>query len=150
MTHHCFLSLGANQQDPIRALHQAHLYIQQIPGTFIQRSSSVIATPAFGVTQQASFYNQVLEVFTSLPPLLLLKYCQRIEKKMGRCRKIHWGPRLIDIDILIYHPLRIHHPKLTLPHPQIWERAFITKLLSELKDKTNTHVLDFYPARSPI
>lgn len=128
------LSLGANQQDPIRCLNIALQHIQNLSKTFILNSTKIIPTPAFGVTQQQHFYNLVLEISTQLAPFELLKQLQAIENKMGRIRRIPWGPRLIDIDILTYNKLSISHPKLTLPHPQIHTRPFITKLVAEIKD----------------
>ena len=128
------LSLGANQQDPIRCLNIALQHIQNLPKTFISNSTKIIATPAFGVTQQQHFYNLVIEVETQLRPFELLKHLQAIETKMGRIRKMTWGPRLIDIDILTYNNLSISHPILTLPHPQIYTRLFIAKLVAEIKD----------------
>lgn len=129
------LSLGANQQDPIRYLNIASKHIQSLPKTFICQSSKIIQTPAFGVTQQQHFYNQVIEIKTELPPFQLLNFLQKIEIKMGRVRKIPWGPRLIDIDILVYNNISLQHPKLTLPHPQIYTRAFIQELIKALYSK---------------
>jgi|LauGreDrversion4_2_1035121.scaffolds.fasta_scaffold33577_2 2-amino-4-hydroxy-6-hydroxymethyldihydropteridine diphosphokinase len=135
MNNRSFLSLGANQQAPIRMLHLARDLLKNIPQTYIAQESSIISTAAFGVTQQQHFYNQVIEIRTGLTPLQLLNSCQHIEKRLGRTRKVHWGPRLIDIDILTYNELKIEHPRLTLPHPQIWQRDFIEQLLQQLSFK---------------
>jgi 2-amino-4-hydroxy-6-hydroxymethyldihydropteridine diphosphokinase len=132
MNNRSFLSLGANQHAPIRMLHLARDLLKKLPKTYIEQESNIIATPAFGVTQQQGFYNQVIEIRTHLTPIQLLDSCQHIEKKLGRTRKIHWGPRQIDIDILTYNELEINHPRLTLPHPQIWQRDFIQELLQQL------------------
>jgi 2-amino-4-hydroxy-6-hydroxymethyldihydropteridine diphosphokinase len=132
MNNQSFLSLGANQQAPIRMLYLARDLLKKLPKTYIEQESNIIATPAFGVTQQQGFYNQVIEIRTELSPFQLLNSCQYIERQLGRTRKIHWGPRQIDIDILTYNDLKIDHPRLTLPHPQIWQRDFIHQLLQQL------------------
>jgi 2-amino-4-hydroxy-6-hydroxymethyldihydropteridine diphosphokinase len=132
MSNISLLSLGANQQDPIRCLNIALQHIQKLPLTHIRKSSKIIPTPAFGVTQQQHFFNMVLEIETNFSPLDLLKKLQHIEKKMGRIRRMVWGPRLIDIDILTYNDLSISHPILTLPHPQIHTRPFIASLIADL------------------
>lgn len=128
----CYLSLGANQQDPIRKLHQAIHNIALLKQTIILKQSQIIPTPAFGVTQQQHFYNMVIKLDTLIQPFLLLKHLQSIESKLGRVRKTPWGPRMIDIDILSYGDSHINHPKLTLPHPQIKTREFIHHLLQEI------------------
>ena len=133
MNNSCFLSLGANQQDPIRMLNLACAMLKKLPQTSIEQYSDIIPTPAFGVTQQQHFFNLVIEIRTKLSAFQLLKSCQKIEKQLGRTRKIHWGPRQIDIDILTFNNQTINHPRLTLPHPQIWQRDFIKHLLEQVK-----------------
>jgi 2-amino-4-hydroxy-6-hydroxymethyldihydropteridine diphosphokinase len=124
-----FLSLGANQQDPIRTIHLANQKIQGIAHTCILHASEIFQTAPFGVTQQPLFYNQVMHICTDLNPFELLNACQYIERQLGRVRHLPWGPRVIDIDILTYENTTIQHPQLTLPHPQIWERHFIAQTL---------------------
>ena len=126
---YAFLSLGANQQDPIRTIQLANQKIQALTGTYISHASEIFLTTPFGVTQQPLFYNQVMKIYTDLNPFALLNACQRIEQQLGRVRHLPWGPRAIDIDILAYENFTIKHPLLTLPHPQIWERSFITQAL---------------------
>ena len=128
----CYLSLGANQDSPIRKIHQAIHCISRLTQTSILKQSALIPTPAFGVTQQQHFYNTVLKIDTQIQPFLLLKQLQGIENQLGRVRKAPWGPRMVDIDILSYGDLHFNHPKLTLPHPQIETRDFIKALLHEL------------------
>ncbi len=127
-----YLSLGANQQDPIRKINLAILDIAHLDETAILKQSSIITTPAFGVTQQQFFYNTVLQIKTKLSPFNLLQKLQNIEKKHGRVRHLRWGPRMLDIDIISYNDLKFDHPKLSLPHPQIETRPFIKKLLLEI------------------
>jgi 2-amino-4-hydroxy-6-hydroxymethyldihydropteridine diphosphokinase len=127
-----FLSLGANQQDPIRMINLAIIDIGCLMNTAILKQSTIIKTPAYGVTQQQAFYNAVLKITTDLQPLDLLHKLQLIETKHGRVRKMPWGPRMIDIDILSYADLHLQHPKLSLPHPQVNTRPFIAFLLDQL------------------
>ena len=138
MTNRVYLSLGANQQDPVRRIALAANHIQHIPKTHTIKSSEIILTEPFGVVGQPLFYNQVIQIATQLTPLELLNACQAIENRLGRTRHLRWGPRIIDIDILSYNQLILHHPRLTLPHPQIWTRSFISNLLLGFKDKTLT------------
>jgi 2-amino-4-hydroxy-6-hydroxymethyldihydropteridine diphosphokinase len=128
----CYLSLGANQQDPIRQIRLANESINQLAQTHIAKASNIIKTPPFGVVRQQCFYNQVLQLYTHLNPFELLDACQAIEKRLGRTRHLPWGPRQIDIDILSYNQLVLDHPRLKLPHPQIWTRDFIGRLLAEI------------------
>lgn len=124
-----FLSLGANQQDPIRTIYLANQKIQALPRTSILHASDIFPSEPFGVTQQPLFYNQVLKLHTLLSPLHFLDACQTIETQLGRVRHLPWGPRAIDIDILCYNQLELSHPRLTLPHPQIFTRPFIENAL---------------------
>lgn len=134
MSNLCYLSLGANQQDPIRQIRLANQLIKKLACTQITKTSDIIPTPPFGVVKQQSFFNQVIQIYTHLDPFELLNACQMIEKRLGRTRHLPWGPRQIDIDILTYNKLSLNHPKLTLPHHQIWTRDFISELLKPFED----------------
>ena len=137
----CFLGLGCNQNQPIRQLYLARQFIHQLPRTFCLNQSPIIQTEAFGITRQPSFYNQILEIHTQLNPEELLNHCHQIEKKLGRIRYLPWGPRAIDIDILIYENFFLKTPKLTIPHPQIYSRPFVTKQLEEFKNSLINKIL---------
>lgn len=126
-----FISLGANQQDPVRTIRLANKKIQALTKTSILHASNIFPTEPFGVTQQPLFFNQIIKIHTGLTPLHLLDGCQHIERQLGRVRHLPWGPRMIDIDILSYNHLHLSHPRLILPHPQIFTRAFIQEALQE-------------------
>jgi 2-amino-4-hydroxy-6-hydroxymethyldihydropteridine diphosphokinase len=128
-----FLGLGSNQQDPVRQIYLAIDAIKQLPETYFITMRPVIKTAAFGVIRQPLFYNTVVQIETALPPFRLLKHLQAIEITLGRRRYLPWGPRIIDIDILIYGNFFLRTPTLTLPHPQIWEREFVGMQLLELE-----------------
>lgn len=127
-----YLCLGANLEQPREQIHKACLELAALPGIRIQRASSLAKTRPWGKTDQPDFHNQVLEIETNLPPLELLEAALEIEQKLGRVRKEKWGPRLIDIDILLYGDLVINTDKLTVPHPEMHRRLFALRLLAEL------------------
>lgn len=127
------IALGANQHHPIRQLALAATYLQALPETYIQQRSKILITQAVGYTQQQDYYNQIIKIYTKLQPLSLLNHLQAIEHRLGRIRRIPWGPRMLDLDILCYDKLNLKHPRLTLPHPQIQTRPFIQDLVHELE-----------------
>ena len=98
----------------------------------IQHISHIYETPPWGITDQPAFLNQVIEATTSLSPQELLTAIKGIEVEMGRIPTIRYGPRLIDIDILIYGCHEVSSPDLTIPHPHMLERAFVLVPLNEL------------------
>lgn len=125
-----YLALGANLGDPVAALAEARRLLSD--HVRIAAASSLYRTPPFGVVDQPDFVNQVLRLETELPPEALLDLCLAIERQMGRVRELRWGPRLIDIDVLLYGNEAINTPKLTLPHPGLSERAFVLVPLLEI------------------
>ena len=96
--------------------------------------SSNYRTPPWGVTDQPPFINAAIAVSTSLPPHELLARTKATERALGRdsARERHWGPRPIDLDILAYDDVELHGPDLTLPHPYMFERAFVLAPLAEI------------------
>lgn len=114
------------------------------------KKSEVYETAAYGKTDQASFFNQALEIDTLLSPLSLLQRCLKIEEKIGRVREEKWGPRIIDIDIAYYENLILEVEELKIPQGDIENRNFALTALSELVpdlihpllQKTNLELLD--------
>src|ERR1044072_7214383 len=96
--------------------------------------SSDYATPPWGEQQQDCFINACIEIETSLDPHALLFTLHRIEQKFGRDRskETRWGPRTLDLDLLAYDDVTIDRPELTLPHPRLFERAFVLVPLAEI------------------
>ena len=128
--HLVYLSLGSNLGDRRANLHQA---ICRLPGQVeVITASQVYETPPWGVANQPVFLNQVVEARTALPPRLLLDYLKQVEEEMGRRITYRFGPRNIDIDILLYDDLQLNTPELTIPHARIAERAFVLVPLAEL------------------
>lgn len=126
-----YLSLGTNLGERVQNLAQARQFIALIVGP-IRQVSPIYETAAWGIEAQASFLNQVLEVETNLSPTALLEAILGIEQKMGRIRKVKWGERLIDIDILFYGDLVIDEERLKIPHPYIPVRNFVLAPLAAI------------------
>jgi len=127
-----YLGLGSNLDDRAGNLHEALRRIPEDDSVHVLRVSAFRETPPFGVTDQPPFVNAVAEVETRLPPRELLARLKRIEAEMGRVPSYRWGPRLIDIDLLIYEGVVLADTELTLPHPGILEREFVWGPLAEL------------------
>jgi 2-amino-4-hydroxy-6-hydroxymethyldihydropteridine diphosphokinase len=127
-----YLSLGSNQKFPERQLRTAIKSLKNLPKTSVIKISSFYWTKAWGLSVQQDFCNAVIKVTTRLDPHNLLKHCQIIEAKMGRVRKRRWGPRVIDIDVILYENLSINTEKLTIPHPLFKLRDFVLIPLEEI------------------
>lgn len=125
-----YLALGTNLGD--RSSNLARARDELKPFVEILQESSVYETPPWGVTDQPTFLNQVLKATSELAPLELLKTVKKIESSMGRVPTIRFGPRLIDIDILLYGDTVLGTPKLVIPHPRMVERAFVLVPLCEI------------------
>lgn len=126
-----FLLIGGNLGDRATNLARARNRISQAIGP-IRKTSSVYETAAWGLVDQPDFYNQVLRIDTTLQPEPLMLRLLGIETDMGRVRKERYGPRLIDIDILLYNNLVFQSPLVTLPHPRMTERRFVLAPLEEI------------------
>jgi 2-amino-4-hydroxy-6-hydroxymethyldihydropteridine diphosphokinase len=133
----CYLGLGSNQKSPQRQIRAALNDIKKIPSTHLIQVSSLYRSRAWGFTAQQDFYNVVIEINTRLDPFLLLRYCHVIEEKQQRVRKKKWGPRTIDIDIILYGQRTINAPNLTIPHPYYKQRTFVMNPLMELNPRIN-------------
>ena len=120
-----FLSLGSNMGDRLEYLSKAIDKIAQIQGCNILNKSSIYETEPWGYENQEAFLNLCISIETSLSPYELLESLQTIELELDRVRKIHWGPRTIDIDILLFDDIICEDDKLTIPHPRMRERAFV-------------------------
>ena len=130
--HKAYISLGSNMGDKEKNLNDALSKIKKIPGTKLKKLSGFITTKPFGYTEQDDFLNAAAELETLLMPEELLKELLAVEKKLGRIRDIKWGPRLIDLDILIFDDEIIDEENLTIPHPWMSERMFVLEPLAEI------------------
>ena len=126
-----FLGLGSNQGDRAEILAQARMLLAGAD-LILLRASHLYESAPWGVPDQPWFLNQVLEVRTLLSPHALLERCRAVEARLGRVRTRRWGPRTIDVDVLLYADLMISAASLTVPHPHLRERAFVLVPLLEL------------------
>jgi len=126
------LGLGSNIGDTRENLDMAVSRLSAVAGiTFVARSSDY-RTPPWGPVPQDPYRNMCILIDTTLGARKLLETCLAIEHKMGRVRDVRWGPRLIDIDILVYGPEHIAEEGLQVPHPRMAERAFVLVPLAEI------------------
>jgi 2-amino-4-hydroxy-6-hydroxymethyldihydropteridine diphosphokinase len=128
-----YLLLGGNIGDRLQHLRLATAAIEKYAGTVLT-ASSIYETEAWGIRDQAAFYNCVVEISTSLSAIELLNEILRIEKTLGRVRdeNSHWQARIIDIDILFFNRDIIQSPDLIVPHPHLQDRRFALMPLVEI------------------
>lgn len=126
-----YLALGSNLGDRDAHLASGRRLLSG-HGVQILRQSSVQETEPFGVTDQPAFLNQVLEVEWRGSPRALLDAVKSVEREAGRTPTYRWGPRELDVDILLFGDETVEEPGLTIPHPGLAEREFLHRLLAEL------------------
>ena len=129
-----YLSLGSNMGDRQGYLQKAVKALNDLPETEVKAVSSCYETAAWGLTDQADFLNLALALETKLPVETLLRSCQQIEKDLDRVRHEHWGPRTVDIDILLYGQEIWETEHLKVPHPLMTQRAFVLVPLLEIAE----------------
>ena len=127
-----YVGLGSNLDDPAAQLQAALRALSEIPHTRLCRASRLYRTPPWGLLDQPEFVNAVAELETELTPPELLEALQAVERGAGRERIERWGPRILDLDLLLHGEAQIDAPGLHLPHPHLHERAFVLLPLAEL------------------
>ncbi|PJK15660.1 2-amino-4-hydroxy-6-hydroxymethyldihydropteridine diphosphokinase [Chryseomicrobium excrementi] len=120
-----YLSIGSNMGDRLQFLKDAVKQVSAHSSIQVEQVSDVYETDPVGYTDQAAFLNIAVKLTTSLAPHELLAVCQSVEQELGRKRVIRWGPRTVDLDILVYNDENIESDDLTIPHPRMTERAFV-------------------------
>jgi 2-amino-4-hydroxy-6-hydroxymethyldihydropteridine diphosphokinase len=126
------IGLGSNVGDRLQFLQRAVKQLGETIGVQVRDVSSVYETEPVGPAAQAWFLNAVVAVDTSLNPVTLLQLTQAIERALGRETTYHWGPRTIDLDILLYGNTQVNTATLTIPHAELCQRAFVMIPLLEL------------------
>ena len=128
------IALGGNVGDVRTTFDRAVATLCDGPEVRLLARSADYRTPPWGVTDQSPFINACIRVATELSPHALLRRAQAVERGFGRdrTRESHWGPRTLDIDLLAYDDLALDEPQLTLPHPRLFERAFVLVPLAEI------------------
>lgn len=129
-----YLALGTNQGDRLNYLQKAIKMLVNHPDISVIDHSSIYETEPVGYTEQPKFLNMVLHLHTSLNAFELLDFTQKTEGGLGRKREIRWGPRTIDLDILLYNDENIESERLIVPHPRMFERAFVMVPLLEINN----------------
>ena len=130
-----YLGLGSNLGDRRKNLQDASELLDTLDdGVRVLRSSSVYETEPWGLEDQPKFLNSVLEIAASVPPERLLELAKQVERTLGREWSPRYGPRLIDVDVLLYGESVVEQPDLQIPHPRMELRAFVLVPLAELAD----------------
>lgn len=129
----CYISLGSNLESPLERAIAARGALQAIPSLELISVSSLYQSRPMGPQDQPDYLNAVIALETQLPALELLDVCQSIEQDQGRVRKQQrWGPRSLDLDILLYGQTSINNERLTVPHYGMHEREFVLLPLMEI------------------
>ena len=128
------VGLGANRDDPSARIDQACAALEVLPQTRLRGRSRLWRTPAWGPLPQADYLNAAVALDTTLAPRALLDALLAIERAAGRdrAREQRWGPRRLDLDLLLYGGQRIEEPGLSVPHPRLAERAFVLLPLADI------------------
>jgi 2-amino-4-hydroxy-6-hydroxymethyldihydropteridine diphosphokinase len=127
-----YLSLGGNLGDPERSMASALQMLDSEANVQVTKVSSLYRTPPWGKLDQPDFLNIAAQLSTTLAPHALLDLCLDIERRLKRVRGERWGPRLIDIDILVFGDRVIHEDGLEVPHPRMLQRAFVLAPMAEI------------------
>ncbi|OED30947.1 2-amino-4-hydroxy-6-hydroxymethyldihydropteridine diphosphokinase [Planococcus maritimus] len=132
MMNKAYLSLGSNLGDRKRQLQEAVRLLRANPAISNVKISSIYETAPVGYLDQGAFLNLAVRLETNLSPLDLLAVCQEVERNLQRERLVRWGPRTVDLDILLYGQEQLATDELTIPHPRMYERAFVLVPLRDL------------------
>jgi 2-amino-4-hydroxy-6-hydroxymethyldihydropteridine diphosphokinase len=127
-----FVALGSNLGDRAAHLAAARAALARLPGTRVVAASAIEETPPLGGMAQPAYLNQMVLLETELDPHRLLTALQRIEQERERVRTARWGPRTLDLDIVVFGDRRIQDPDLVIPHPELPHRDFWQREISEL------------------
>ena len=138
MTARAYLALGSNLGDRLAHLQLAVDALADSPGIRVHALSGVYETAPVGGPPQDAYLNAVVAIETDLDPPALLRRCQEIEQLAARERTERWGPRTLDVDVLLIDGTRLDSEDLTIPHPRMWERGFV---LAPLRDVA-PHLVD--------
>ncbi|HZL71874.1 MAG TPA: 2-amino-4-hydroxy-6-hydroxymethyldihydropteridine diphosphokinase [Planctomycetota bacterium] len=127
-----YVGLGSNLGDRRGLIREALKRLGRLQGVRVRKRSRIIETDPVGRTRQPRFLNAVAEVETRIEPAPFLRRLRAVERALGRVRHERWGPRTIDLDLLMWGDRSMATPRLTLPHPRMAERRFVLAPLAEL------------------
>ena len=128
-----YVALGSNIGDRYAQLARARQALASLPGSRVIAESSVEETMPVGRAEQPHFLNQMIALETELSPRQLLEHLQAIEERAGRVRRVRWGPRTLDLDIVCFGRQSVHDPDLRIPHPELPNRPFWQRELAALR-----------------
>ena len=129
---HAYIGFGSNVEDRQSYIHQALDCLSGEEHASVVQVSSIYETEPVGNEEQDWFLNGIAKVETDVLPPKLLTILQEIERKVGRQQRLHWGPREIDLDILIYDRFCVNSPTLVIPHPEMHQRRFVLEPFAEI------------------
>jgi 2-amino-4-hydroxy-6-hydroxymethyldihydropteridine diphosphokinase len=134
MTHWlaAYVGIGSNLSDPAAQVQRTFAELAAVPGVQLVAQSALYRTAPFGPVEQDDFVNAVAGVLTTLSPQRLLDALRQLELARGRVRSVRWGPRILDLDLLVQGTLTVDTADLTLPHPGIPERNFVLYPLRDI------------------
>ena len=135
-----YLGLGSNIGEREIQLQEAIKILDSFKGVEVTQISDIYETEPVGYTEQPLFLNLCVEIETNLNPQDLLARCLDVEQQLHRVRVISWGPRTLDVDILLYDDLIIEEENLSIPHPRMTERAFVLTPLNDIAPVSYTHL----------
>lgn len=127
-----YIGLGSNLDQPIEHIRQALIELDQLPLSRVTHTSSLFRSSPVGPQDQDDFINAAVALETRLSPLALLDQLQALEQRHRRKRDRHWGPRTLDLDLLVFDQCTLSHPRLRVPHPEIRARRFVLCPLIEI------------------
>ncbi len=127
-----FVGIGTNMGDRLLNINSAIESLKLLPNTSVEKVSNIYETEPWGLKEQPNFLNGVIKLNTELSPNALLGALLGIEAAMGRVREIKNGPRVLDLDLLVFDNVTMNTPELVLPHPFMLEREFVLKPLTEI------------------
>ena len=136
-----YVSIGTNMGEREENLKLAVKLLTEAEHIQVEAVSSIYETAPVGFVDQASFFNIAVRLTTSLSAADMLKTCQYIEQELGRVREFRWGPRSIDLDILLYNHENIETESLIVPHERMYERAFVLVPLMEIAQADTTQLV---------
>lgn len=148
----CWIGLGGNQGSVADTFSQSVALLNGTPGLSVIQMSHLYTTSPVGAGAGPTFLNAAAELHTTLAPIEVLAALQSVETQLGRERLVHWGPRTLDLDLLLYDHLSLNAPTLTIPHPHMWYRRFVLDPLAEIAPHAThpRHGLTVYELRQRL
>lgn len=127
-----YIGLGSNIDHPVEQLRRAFRALDRLPSTRLIDRSMLYQSRPVGPPNQPDYVNAVAVLRTVLAPMILLRHLHAIERRQKRVRSRAWGPRTLDLDVLLYGHMTYRHPRLVIPHPRLHQRTFVLAPLCEI------------------